>query len=102
MRIKKLKKIIEETIKEFIMETKIYSIKDTVTGNFSALTTSPIDGVVLRELTNLMETKDKNNELYLNRADKQLYCLGSYDYDTGVIKSEVRFVTNLIDLSKED
>lgn len=102
MRLKKLKKIIQEVIKEFIMETKIYSVKDTVTGSFSALTTSPIDGVVLRELTNLMESKDKSNELYLNRADKQLYCLGSYDFDTGVIKSEVRFVANLIDLSKEE
>lgn len=102
MRLKKLKKIIQEVIKEFVMETKIYSIKDTVTGNYSSLTTSPIDGVVLRELSNLMKSKDKSNELFLNRADKQLYCLGTYDIDTGVIKSEVRFVTNLIDLCEEE
>lgn len=95
---KKLKKIINEVIKEFIMKTKLYAIKDTVTGNFSPITQSPLDLAIMRDLSNVLKSGDKNNELVVNAKDKALYCVGEYDVDTGVIVSNVKFVTNLVDL----
>lgn len=95
---KKLKKIIDEVIEEFIMKTKLYAIKDTVTGNFSPITQSPLDLAIMRDLSNVLKSGDKNNELVVNMKDKALYCVGEYDIDTGTITSNVKFITNLVDL----
>lgn len=92
--------VIKKTIKEFIMKTKIYSIKDTVTGNFSSITTAPLDGVIIRDLSNILKNGEKTNELVLNANDKALYCLGEYDVDTGLITSDVKFVMNLSELKE--
>lgn len=99
---KKLKKIINEVIGEFIMKTKIYAIKDTVTGNFSQITQSPLDVAIMRDLSNVLKQGDKNNELVVNMKDKALYCLGEYDVDTGLIVPNVKFITNLVDLVEKE
>lgn len=100
MREKKLKKLIQNVIKEFIVMTKIYSIKDTVTGNFSNIVTAPVDGVVIRDLQNMLKSTEQT-DLTMNYKDKQLFCLGEYDVATGLINTDVKFIINLSELKGE-
>lgn len=91
---------IKRTIKEFCKTMKIYSIKDTVTGNFSAIVTAVADGVIIRDIQNALKNADKTNDLVMNSKDKDLYRLGDYDLDTGIITSNVEFITHVNDLKE--
>lgn len=92
---------IKKTIKELLMELKVYSIKDTLTGNFSALTCAVNDGVIIRDLMNMLKS-NKDSELVINSKDKDLYCLGTFDVDTGVLTSDVKFVGHLVDYKETE
>lgn len=92
---------IKKAIKELFMELKVYSIKDTVTGNFSALTCAPLDGAIVRDLMNGLKS-NKDSELSMNAKDKDLYCLGTFDIDTGMLTSDVRFIGHLIDYKEAE
>lgn len=72
------------------MKMKIYSIKDNKIGYMSPLYLQN-DGVAVREFTNARNSTQKNivNE---NPEDKELWCLGEFDDQTGVITSEVRYL----------
>lgn len=92
---------IKRTIKELLMELKVYSLKDTVTGNFSALTCAVNDGVIIRDLMNMLKS-NKDSEITINAKDKDLYCLGTFDVDTGVLTSDVKFIGHLVDYKEAE
>lgn len=92
---------IKKTIKELLMELKVYSIKDTLTGNFSALTCAVNDGVIIRDLMNVLKS-NKESEISINAKDKDLYCLGAFDVDTGVLTSDVKFIGHLVDYKEAE
>lgn len=92
---------IKRTIKELFMELKVFSIKDTLTGNFSALTCAVNDGVIIRDLMNMLKT-NKDSELSINAKDKDLYCLGTFDVDTGILTSDVKFIGHLVDYKEAE
>ena len=70
----------------------IYSIKDTVTGNFSDIIIMVNEEAAKRYFMGLcQESKIKN--------DLQLYCLGSYNVETGEIESKVDFIVGGADFN---
>jgi len=79
------------------MKLKIYSIKDTVVGEYQSPIYMANDGTALRAVTNAVNSAQEN-PVKENAVDKQLYCLGEFDTDTGVIESDVRFIAKLADL----
>lgn len=70
----------------------IYSIKDTITGNFSDIIPMVNEEAAKRYFNGLcQESKIKN--------DLQLFCLGSYDIETGEIESKVEFIIGGADVN---
>ncbi len=78
------------------MKLKIYAIKDTKIGYMNPFYLQN-DGVAVREFTNGRNDTQKN-VINTNPEDKELWCLGEYDDQTGVIISNVRFVVKAQDV----
>ncbi len=79
------------------MTQKLYTIKDTVTGEMLMPFTQVNDATMLRGAKIMVKVKEENF-LNQNIKDKQIYRLGTFDNVTGEIKSEVKFICNAIDL----
>ncbi len=74
------------------MKSFIYAIKDDKTG-FMAPQAQRSDAVAIRSFENILRDPHPNI-VNQNPADFSFYCLGEYDEDTGVITSNVRYLTN--------
>lgn len=77
---------------------KIYAIKDTIVGAFTAPFYQKNNSVAIRTITNAINNE---RELQNNAKDLQLYCLGEFNEETGEIQSNVEFIINIIDLTKQ-
>lgn len=82
------------------MIQKIYSLKDTISGSFGGLMLFNIDGVAIRELTSIVNN-EQAEKIIPHFEDMDLYRVGSFDVDTGVVTSEVEFVLHVKDLKGE-
>lgn len=78
---------------------KLYSIKDNKVGFWKPFV-SHNDAVASREFGNMINS---SNDSFVkdNYADLDLYCLGTYDDNTGVITSDVQFICSGVSLKKE-
>lgn len=65
------------------MTIKLYAIKDNVAGTFAMPQGLENDAVAKRSLTAVVNSL--GNPVSDNPQDYDLYCLGDYDVDTGVI-----------------
>ncbi len=81
------------------MKMKLYTIKDTISGELIMPFTEINDGVMLRG-AKVMANSDKPNYLTENAKDKQIISLGEWDNITGEITSKVEFVMNVVDLKE--
>lgn len=81
------------------MIVKLYCIKDTKT-NFWKPHTQVNDLSARREFENMVNSP-KNDFMFLNYADLELWCLGEFDDATGIIKSNVTYICNGVDVRKE-
>lgn len=79
------------------MILNIYTIKDTIIGEFQNPIISNNDKTMQRALKETM--LDKENDLYKYSKDLQLFKLGEYNTQTGEIKNDVQFILNLGDLT---
>lgn len=75
------------------MKLNIYCIKDQVVGEFESPFYMKNHGTAIRACSDAI-----NACKIANARDKQLYVLGEFDTETGVIVSEPKFVQNLADL----
>lgn len=75
---------------------KLYSIKDTKIGFMNPFLNHN-DGTAIREFTNGANEINKNS-INTNPEDKQLWYLGEYDDQTGIIQSEPKFLINANDV----
>lgn len=73
---------------------KVYALKDVVVGSFKSLLIFNNDNEAVRSMKFACNSV---NDLTLNCDDLQLWCLGEYDVNTGVITSDVSMVANVID-----
>lgn len=78
------------------MKLKIYSIKDTKIGFMNPFY-SHNDGTAVRDFTNAANEPNKN-VINTNPEDKELWLLGEFDDQTGVITSEVAFKIKAVDV----
>lgn len=78
------------------MILKIFSIKDTKIGFMNPFVMQN-QGVAIREFTNGANEQSKNS-INTNPEDKELWCLGEYDDQTGAIVSKVDFVIKANDV----
>lgn len=76
----------------------IYCIKDTKVGFMNPFV-QPNDAVACREFANLVNSHG-NSVVSVNYEDMELYKLGSYDQNTGVIVSEVTYLIKGADVRK--
>lgn len=75
------------------MKLYIYSIKDTIQGAFMNPFYLTNDNVAMRSFKNTIQSETMNN-IKMNAKDMQLFRLGEYEEETGVIKSEIEFLVN--------
>lgn len=69
---------------------KIYALKDVKSGFMNPMPFKN-DELAIRAYTNMLADKQPNL-VSMNPEDFELWCLGDYDQDSGIIKSEIRFV----------
>lgn len=75
----------------------IYAIKDTKVG-FMQPFIQVNDAVAVREFTNIVNSG--NSVVSANYTDMELYRIGSYNQDTGLIESKVDFVVKGADVKR--
>lgn len=76
----------------------VYCIKDTKVGFMNPFV-QPNDAVAVREFSNLVNSDGKST-VSVNYEDMELYKLGSYDQNTGVIVSEVNYLVKGADVKR--
>lgn len=79
------------------MNYRIYAIKDVKVG-FMQPFIQVNDAVAVREFTNIVNSG--SSVVSANYTDMELYCLGSYNQDNGVITSDVSFVLKGADVKR--
>lgn len=75
----------------------LYALKDVKSG-FMSILIFKNDELAKRAYENMLCDKTPNI-VTMNPEDFELWCLGSYDHDSGIIKSEVRFVANAVSIN---
>lgn len=75
------------------MKLNIYSIKDTVVGNFGNPFNMNNDEEAKRTFKNAVNSNNGSN-IALNYTDMQLFKLGTFDTQTGEITSQVEMLIN--------
>lgn len=70
----------------------IYSLKDVKSG-YMSLTLYKNDELAVRAFKNMLSS-DERNLVTMNPEDFELYRVGSFDLDSGIIVSDVKFVCN--------
>lgn len=75
----------------------IYTLKDVKSGYGSPMVFKN-DELAIRAYKNMLSDKTPNL-VTMNPEDFELWCLGYYDQDSGIIKSDVRFVHNALSSS---
>lgn len=80
----------------------LYSIKDDAAQCFMTLSPSQNLAVVRRQLSAAVNTPDNKNLYHTNPEDFSLYCVGTFDEQTGVVTSDIKFEFRLTDLVKSD
>lgn len=83
------------------MNMKLYSLKDTKAGNFDRVWPAPNHVVALRTVTPEVNRKDPANMINSNPEDFELYCVGTFDSDTGSVDPELTLIAALITLVKD-
>lgn len=73
---------------------KLYSVKDLKSARFGNPFSSFNDEVAIRDFTTLCKDKNPNNLCGIYPEDFDLYCVGSFDEDTGAITPGVLFLVN--------
>lgn len=81
------------------MKLKIYAIKDTVVGSYMNPFYLHNNNEAKRAFKNAI--KDERSEANKTYKDLQLYCLGTYNNETGQIESNVEFVMNGTEAKEE-
>lgn len=67
------------------MIMNIYSIKDVVSGHFGQLMLQSLDQLAIRTFKGICEDSKISKDL-------QLFKLGSFDTETGIIENKVEFI----------
>lgn len=80
------------------MVYKIFCIKDTMVG-FMQPFLQVNEAVAVREFTNIVNSEG-SSIVSQNFKDMELYCLGSFNQDTGTIENDVSFVIKGADVRK--
>lgn len=76
------------------MKFNLYSVYDSVSEEFGPIFHAKNEAVAKRAVTNILHDGVKAN-------DYDLYMLGTYDVDTGVIVPSKSYVCNVIDIIGE-
>lgn len=80
------------------MITKVYAVKDVKVA-FMKPFTAANDAVAVRDFTNVVND-DRDRYMSQNYGDMELWCLGEYNDQTGVIESMVEFLVKGADVRK--
>lgn len=75
---------------------KVYSIKDTKIGFMNPFYLQN-NAVAIREFSNGANSPQAN-AINTNPEDKELWCLGTFDENTGVFVSEITFLAKAVDV----
>lgn len=73
---------------------KLYSVKDCKSG-FMSIIAFKNDDLAIRGFSNMVN-EPVPNLVNSNPSDFELWSLGSFDQDSGVITSDIQYVTNAL------
>lgn len=80
------------------MISKLYALKDVKVG-FKAPFICTNNAIAIRQLKNVLGEK---NEISMNPEDFELWFIGEYDEETGIITTRLEHVFNVVDLVEHD
>lgn len=83
------------------MKLKVCALKDNKTMNFFGVSTMQNEAVFIRNVSNVIEN-DKQSLLHSNTSDFDLYIVGEFDTETGVVEPALSFLCNAGSLVKKD
>lgn len=69
------------------MKRSLFAIRDSAVGGFHAPFMAPSNGVAIRSFRDEVLRKDAGNMMNQHPEDFELYLIGSYEEDTGVLES---------------
>lgn len=81
------------------MTVNMYSLKDTVIGEFVFPVAAHNDQDAIRLAR--LSCRPENKDLYSKARDMQLFKIGSFDSVTGKVNSDVKHLFNLCECFKE-
>ncbi|WNK14549.1 MAG: nonstructural protein [Microvirus sp.] len=70
------------------MILKIYAIRDIKTASYANPMFEVTDGGMIRNLSDAVNSNEKGNNLYHHSDDFELFQLGTYDTETGLIEGQ--------------
>lgn len=82
------------------MELKLFAIKDKAQG-FLAVFQEKNEMMALRNVDQVVNNTPGESMLKNHPQDFTLYCLGTFDTDTGTIESSVKFVKEIAEIKKD-
>ena len=82
------------------MKVNLYSIKDTKLGKYCQPFTAPNNEIAKRMVTSTIRAGGNNIADY--PEDMQLYKLGHYDEDTGILENDNEFLANCTEFTKKE
>lgn len=80
------------------MISGVYALKDVKVGFWKPFT-QPNDAVALREFDNLVNASN-DSFIVQNYADLELYKLGEFNDETGVLSTNVQYLVKGVDVKK--
>lgn len=83
------------------MVKTLLATKDIIVGAMGNPFTAPNEAAGKREWGYAVATEFKNPEPKVNPLDLQLWCLGTFDDETGKIKNDIHLVAQAIEFKKE-
>lgn len=86
------------------MKLKVYAIKDTLNGAYMNPFYLQNDNVAIRAFANVIKYGPDDNNIKMNAKDMELYKIGEFDEENGMLTSEINFLTNganFIEIKKE-
>lgn len=84
------------------MKIELFSVKDTKAGRFTGVVMFPNRQVARRAFTTAVNDKASQSLLSQYPEDAQIFCVGTFDDESGELVQTSEFVCNALDLVKKE
>lgn len=84
------------------MKIELFTVKDVKAGRFTGVVMFPNRQVALRAFSTAVNDKSSQSLLSQYPEDAQIFCVGTFDDESGELIQTSEFVCNALDLVKKE